>query len=77
MSKHVRTRPVSQRTKSSSQILQTKDKSELTPREESSLDYQLDTETECPRCKEIMELFLSFDRLSYLCGSCNLELNLA
>jgi hypothetical protein len=68
---------MSQRTRSNGQMLQTKEKSELAPREELSLDYQLDTEIECPRCKEIMELFSSFDRLSYLCESCNLELNLA
>jgi transposase-like protein len=72
-----RARHVSQSPGSNNQILQTNETSDPAPREEISLEYQLDTEIECPRCKEIMELFSSFDRLNYLCGSCNLGLNLA
>jgi hypothetical protein len=32
---------------------------------------ELDNETECPRCHEIMELQSSFDKLMYSCESCN------
>jgi phage FluMu protein Com len=37
---------------------------------------QLDVEIECPRCKDVMELFSEFDYLSYYCGGCHLELNI-
>jgi phage FluMu protein Com len=32
---------------------------------------ELDLETECPRCHEIMELQSSFDKLMYCCDSCS------
>lgn len=35
------------------------------------LKEELDLETECPRCHEIMELQSSFDKLMYCCDSCS------
>jgi hypothetical protein len=32
---------------------------------------ELDIEMECPKCNEIMELHSNFDKLIYLCESCN------
>jgi hypothetical protein len=32
---------------------------------------ELDIEMECPLCNDIMELCSSFDKLMYLCESCN------
>ncbi|HZD36417.1 MAG TPA: hypothetical protein VE130_14535 [Nitrososphaeraceae archaeon] len=32
---------------------------------------ELDLETECPRCHEIMELQSSFDKLMYSCDNCS------
>lgn len=39
-----------------------------------SLISQLDIEIECPRCNEVLELSSDFDRLSYFCESCTLQL---
>jgi hypothetical protein len=41
--------------------------SKLQEQEESILAEQLDFEIECPRCKDVMELFSEFDYLSYYC----------
>ncbi len=32
---------------------------------------ELDSETECPRCHDVMELQSSFDKLMYSCESCS------
>ena len=39
-----------------------------------TLISQLDIETECPRCNEVLELYSNFDRLYYYCESCSLHL---
>jgi metal-responsive CopG/Arc/MetJ family transcriptional regulator len=39
-----------------------------------SLISQLDIEIECPRCNEVLELSSDFDRISYFCESCTLQL---
>jgi len=59
------------------QVLQTRE-SKLQEQKENKnvLEDQLDFEIECPRCKDVMELFSEFDYLSYYCGSCHLELNI-
>jgi uncharacterized protein (DUF983 family) len=46
------------------------------PEEEEDVSVeQLNFEIECPRCNDVMELFSEFDRLSYYCRSCGLELS--
>ena len=55
------------------QVLETRE-SKLQEQKENILADQLDFEIECPRCKDVMELFSEFDYLSYYCGSCHLEL---
>lgn len=57
------------------QVLETRE-SKLQEQKENVLADQLDFEIECPRCKDVMELFSEFDRLSYYCGGCHLELNI-
>jgi hypothetical protein len=76
MSKSASTRRVRQRTRANNQMLKTPDEFRLPPlRTEYTLEDQLDVEIECPRCRDVMELFSKFDYLSYYCGSCRLELN--
>lgn len=55
------------------QVLETRE-SKLQEQEGSILAEQLDFEIECPRCKDVMELFSEFDYLSYYCDGCHLEL---
>ena len=57
------------------QVLQTRE-SELQEQKETVLADQLDFEIECPRCKDVMELFSEFDYLSYYCSGCHLELSI-
>jgi phage FluMu protein Com len=61
------------RQKRNNQVLETRE-SKLQEQEESILAEQLDFEIECPRCKDVMELFSEFDYLSYYCDGCHLEL---
>ena len=35
---------------------------------------ELDIEIECPRCKDVMELYSKFDEFMYTCESCSLLL---
>jgi hypothetical protein len=35
---------------------------------------ELNFEIECPRCGDIMGLYSEFDRLSYYCDNCQLEM---
>jgi phage FluMu protein Com len=57
------------------QVLQTRE-SKLEEQKENVLADQLDFEIECPRCKDVMELFSEFDYLSYYCSGCHLELSI-
>lgn len=69
MSKHARTKLASQRPMPEKQTLETK--RELQQQEENPILSELDTEIECPRCNEIMELHSKFDELVYFCESCS------
>jgi phage FluMu protein Com len=75
MSKHARTKLASQRPMSEKQTLGTKEEPSLEQKqqrqEENSMLSELDTEIECPRCNEIMELHSKFDELVYFCDSCS------
>jgi uncharacterized protein (DUF983 family) len=71
MSRNARAKSISQRARANTQVLETG----LSHQNENPLADQLDIEIECPRCKDIMELFSKFDYLSYHCNSCRLELN--
>lgn len=71
MSRNARARYISQRARSNNQVLETG----LSHQNENTLADQLDFEIECPRCKDVMELFSKFDYLSYHCNNCQLELN--
>jgi uncharacterized protein (DUF983 family) len=72
MSRNARAKSISQRARANTQVLETG----LPHQNENTLADQLDIEIECPRCKDIMELFSKFDYLSYHCNSCRLELNI-
>ncbi|MGH9978683.1 MAG: hypothetical protein ACRD8Z_23055 [Nitrososphaeraceae archaeon] len=74
MSKHARTKLASQRSMSKKQTLETKEEpssEEEQQHEENPMLSELDTEIECPRCNEIMELHSKFDELVYFCDSCS------
>jgi phage FluMu protein Com len=78
MPKHARTKLASQRPMSEKQTLGTKEEPRLEQQqqqqqrqEENSILSELDTEIECPRCNEIMELHSKFDELVYFCDSCS------
>jgi hypothetical protein len=72
MSKHVRTKLASQRPMPEKQDLQvSKEHPIWEQQEENPLLSELDTDIECPRCNEIMELHSKFDELVYFCESCS------
>ena len=78
MSKNARTKLASQRPMSEKQTLGTKGEPSLEQQqqqqqrqEENPILSELDTEIECPRCNEIMELHSKFDELVYFCDSCS------
>lgn len=60
------------RNSDNNQVLETK--IEESNKEDVLLE-QLNFEIECPRCNDVMELSSKFDRMSYYCRSCRLELN--
>lgn len=71
MSKHARTKLASQRPMAEKQTLEQKEEPSLEEQEENPMLSELDTEIECPRCNEIMELHSKFDELVYLCDNCS------
>ena len=71
MSKHVRTKLATRSVIPEKQTLETKEEPRLEHQEENPTLSELDTEIECPRCNEIMELHSKFDELVYLCDNCN------
>jgi phage FluMu protein Com len=77
MSNLARTKLASQRPMSENQTLGTKEEPSLERQqqeqrqEENPMLSELDTEIECPRCNEIMELHSKFDELVYFCDSCS------
>jgi hypothetical protein len=73
MSRHTRIGVVSKEPISRQRMLEKKILEGLQQKPE-SLISQLDIEIECPRCNEVLELSSDFDRLSYFCESCTLQL---
>jgi phage FluMu protein Com len=72
MSKHARTKLEPQRTRVEDERLETAEELRLSHlKEEESSHSELDIETECPRCHEIMELHSDFDVLAYFCENCS------
>jgi hypothetical protein len=71
MSKHVRTKLATRSVIPEKQMLETKEEPRLEQQEENPMLSELDTEIECPRCNEIMELHSKFDELVYLCDNCS------
>jgi hypothetical protein len=62
MSRHSRTKLVPPKMELENQVLEALEEPILP---------ELDMETECPRCSDIMELQSNFDELMYSCASCN------
>ncbi len=75
MSKQGRSRLAPPDTRPKNQALGTVEESSLPEQKDEPMLTELDIEIDCPRCKNIMELFSKFDYLSYYCNSCRLELN--
>jgi hypothetical protein len=71
MSKRVRTKLATRSVIPEKQMLETKEEPRLEQQEENPMLSELDTENECPRCNEIMELHSKFDELVYLCDNCS------
>ena len=72
MTKHARTKLEPQRTKVENERPKTAEKSMLShQKEKDSSHSELDIETECPRCHEIMGLRSDFDVLAYYCENCS------
>ena len=71
MSKHVRTKLATRSVIPEKRMLETKEEPRLKQQEENPMLSELDTEIECPRCNEIMELHSKFDELVYLCDNCS------
>jgi Zn finger protein HypA/HybF involved in hydrogenase expression len=69
MTKHTRAELVPLEVRQEAQSLETV---EVSQTEQSELPMsELDTEIECPRCNEMMELDSKFDALVYFCESCS------
>ena len=71
MAKHSRTKLVLPKTKPDDAILETLEDPGTNEQEQEPVLSELDTEIECPRCHEIMELYSKFDELLYSCQSCS------
>jgi hypothetical protein len=71
MSKHARTKLACQRHMPEKQALQINKEPIREQQEEHPTLSELDTEIECPRCNEIMELHSKFDELVYFCDNCS------
>lgn len=79
MSRHTRIgvvskEPISRQRMLEKKILEGQQILEEQQQKPESLISQLDIEIECPRCNEVLELSSDFDRLSYFCESCTLQL---
>ena len=75
MPKQGRTNLAPPDTRPENKALETVQESILPEQKDEPVLTELDIEIDCPRCKNIMELFSKFDYLSYYCNSCRLELN--
>ena len=69
MTKHARTKLEPQRTRAEDKRVE--EFGLPHQKEEESSHSELDIETECPRCHEVMELRSDFDVLAYFCESCS------
>jgi phage FluMu protein Com len=76
MTKHARTKLEPQRTRVIDERSETTEEIGLSHQKEESSHSELDIETECPRCHEVMELRSDFDVLAYFCDSCSFLLKL-
>ena len=56
---------------SEKQVLEIEKESNPSEQKEESVLTELDTEIECPRCNDIMELSSTFDTLAYSCENCS------
>ena len=59
------------KTEPENQVLETLQESSVPERKEEPVLSELDMEIQCPRCDEILELCSSFDKLVYICETCN------
>ncbi len=72
MSRQSRTRLVPPKPKPENQALEAVEESSVPKqKKEEPVLSELDMETECPRCNDIMELCSSFDKLVYACDNCS------
>jgi Zn finger protein HypA/HybF involved in hydrogenase expression len=72
VSKHGRTKLVPPKTEpEKNQVLETIEESSLSEQKEEPVLTELDTEIQCPRCNDVMELSSSFDALAYFCENCS------
>jgi hypothetical protein len=71
MSRHGRTKLVPPKPETKHQAPETLEESNPPEQKEEPELTELDTEIECPRCNDIMELCSSFDKLVYSCESCS------
>jgi hypothetical protein len=72
MSRHGRTNLVPPKLEPKKiQALETIEESNQSEQTQESVLTELDSEMECPRCHEIMELQSSFDKLLYSCEACS------
>jgi hypothetical protein len=72
MTKQARTKLEPQRTRAEDKRPETVEEFGLLhQKEEESSHSELDIETECPRCHEVMELRSNFDVLAYFCENCS------
>jgi hypothetical protein len=75
MTKHARTKLEHQKIRIEDERLKSSEEFKVShQKEEDSSLSELDIETECPRCHEIMELHSDFEVLAYFCESCSFVL---
>jgi hypothetical protein len=74
MSRHGRTKLVSQKPELKDQALETLEESTQSEQKAESALTELDNEIDCPRCNGIMELLSTFDKLLYWCENCSFQL---
>jgi hypothetical protein len=72
MSRHSRTKLVpTDPDPKKNQVLETVEESNQSEQIQDPVLPELDSEMECPRCNDIMELCSSFDKLVYSCENCS------
>ena len=71
MAKRSGTKLVPPSSKSKDAVVETLGGLGTNEQEQEPVLYELDSEIECPRCHEIMELYSKFDELLYSCQSCS------